>query len=96
MYTHKCTFIHTYIYTCKYIYKIHIYIYTQVGWLLEFYILATFKSISGRLPICNSANSWQLYSAVPLGDQAASTMTQSHCPNIEPTSVCSIPIMQGA
>ena len=47
----------------------------KVGWLLEFYILATSKVISGWVLTYDSAHSWQLYNAVPLGDQATSTMT---------------------
>ena len=49
--------------------------YLTIGWLLEFYILATPRVISGWLPTCDSAQSWPLYSAAPLGNQAASTMT---------------------
>ena len=46
-----------------------------VGWLLEFYVLATSKVISGEVQICDSAHLWQLYSAVLLRDHAARTMT---------------------
>ena len=42
--------------------------------LLLFYVLATSNVISWRLPTCDSANSWRLYSATPLRNQAASTM----------------------
>ena len=42
---------------------------------LLFYALATSKAISGRIPTCDSAHSWSLYSAAPMGDQATSTMT---------------------
>ena len=38
--------------------------------LLGFYILATSKGISGRVTTRNSVHSWQLYSAIPLGDKA--------------------------
>ena len=38
----------------------------QVGWLLEFYVLATSKVISGQVPICDSAQPSRLYSAVPV------------------------------
>ena len=38
-------------------------------------ILATCKVISGRVPTCDSANSWRLYTAAPLGNQAINTMT---------------------
>ena len=44
-----------------------------VAWLL-FYILATSKIISERVLICDSGHSWRLYSASPLGNQAARTM----------------------
>ena len=44
-------------------------------WMLEVYILATSKVISGRVPTCDSAHSWRIYSAAPLGDQVTSTMT---------------------
>ena len=46
------------------------------GWLLELYVLATPKVISGWVWTCDSAQSWQLYNVTPLGNQAASTMTQ--------------------
>ena len=36
------------------------------AWLLEFYVLA----ISGKVPTCDSAHSWRLYRAAPLGYQA--------------------------
>ena len=62
-----------------------------------FYILATSKVISKWELTCNSAHSWRLYSAAPLGNQAASTVTQfptqSHYPNTEPTSPCLLLIM---
>ena len=43
--------------------------------LLEVYILATSKVISGWAPTCDSAHSWWLSCAATLGDQAISTMT---------------------
>ena len=49
-----------------------------VGWLLGFYTLATSKVISGQIQICDSVHSWWLYSAAPLGDQAANTISLSH------------------
>ena len=49
--------------------------YTPFVCLLLSYILATSKAISEWVPICYSVVSWQLYNAVPLGDQATSTMT---------------------
>ena len=52
--------------------------YRLVGWLLEFYILATSKVISGSVPTCDIAQSWWLYNAGPLGIQAACTMYVSH------------------
>ena len=46
---------------------------------------------------CNSAHSWQLYSAASLEHQATSTMTcyanQLHYPDVEPSSHCPILIM---
>ena len=36
----------------------------------------TSKVISGQVLTCDSTPSWWLYSAVPLGDQAAGTMTR--------------------
>ena len=45
-----------------------------IGWLLV-YVLATPKVISGWVPTCSSAHSWWLYSAAPLRDQAAVTIT---------------------
>ena len=65
-----------------------------LGWLLEFYVLPTCKDISGWVTTCDSAHSWQLDNAAPLGDQTTSTMTwcptQSHYPDIEPTNGHSI------
>ena len=50
--------------------------------------------------MCDSAQSWQLYSAAPLKDHVSSTMTgyptQSHYPDTEPTSPCPILIMLSA
>ena len=47
-------------------------------------------SLSWRVPTCGSAHSWWLYSAAPLGNQAACTITQYptqlHYPNIELTN----------
>ena len=57
-----------------------------------FYILTRSKVISGLVPTCDSAHSWWLYSAAPLGKQANNTMTwyptHSHYPDTEPTSPC--------
>ena len=68
------------------------------GWLLEFYVLATPKVISGCVPTCDSVHSRWLYSAAPLGDQTASILTwyptQTHCLDTEPTSPCPILMMQ--
>ena len=57
--------------------------------ILRYYILVTSKVISvylfvvvlatsnsGWISTCDDAHSWRLYSAVALGDQAASTITQ--------------------
>ena len=46
----------------------------ESGWLLLVYVLATSKVISGRVPTCDSAQSWRLYNTAPLGDQAVSIM----------------------
>ena len=58
---------------------------------LLFYVLATSKVISEWASTCDSAHSWWLNSASPLGDQAASTMTQyptlSHYPDTESQSL---------
>ena len=51
-------------------------------WLLEFYILATFKVLSGRVTTCGSVYSWCLYSVAPLGDWATNTMIQYLSHNI--------------
>ena len=69
--------------------------YHEMGWLvwclLEASVLATSKVI-WSMPSCDSVYSLWLYSAAPLEDQAASTMswyvTQSHYPVTEPTSPC--------
>ena len=37
---------------------------SEIGWLLQFYALATSKVISGRIPICDSVHSWWLYNGV--------------------------------
>ena len=62
-----------------------------------FYILATSKVRSGRLPTCDSAHSWQLYSFASLGHQATGTIscypTRSHYPDTVPTSPCPTLIM---
>ena len=72
----------------------------MVSWLLEFYILATSKVTPGKALTWDSAHSRLLYSAVPLGDQATSTMisypTQSQYPGTEPTSPFPILIMLSA
>ena len=61
---------------------------------LVVYIWATSKVIAGQVPACDSAHSWRLYSAVPLGNQTMGIMTrfrtQSHYPDTEPTSPCPI------
>ena len=72
---------------------------TSSGWLLGLYILAISKVILGWVFTCDSVHSWQLYSAVPLGDQVASTWPNtilSHYPDTEPTSPCPILIMPSA
>ena len=70
----------------------------MVGWLLRTYVQSTSKDISEWVPTCNSACSWWLYNAALLGDQATSTLTgsptQSHYPDTESTSSCSILIIQ--
>ena len=47
--------------------------------------------------ISDSSHTWQLYSVVPLGDQAASSMpqypTHLHYPDTEPTNLFPIVIM---
>ena len=43
----------------------------NVGWLLEFYIQATSKVISGLISTCDSVRSWIHYSAAQLRDHAA-------------------------
>ena len=59
-------------------------------YLLLFSVLATSKVISGWIPTCDSAHSWRLCSAPPLGNEAISTMTryptQSHYPDTELTN----------
>ena len=65
-------------------------------WFLFVYcftFLATSKVISGGVLTCDSTHSWCLYSVVPLGDQATSTMSQSHYPDIEPSNPCAILII---
>ena len=61
--------------------------------LLLFYVLATYKVISGRIQTCDSAHSCHLYTAA-----GAMTYypTQSHCPNTEPSNPYPILIIPGA
>ena len=56
---------------------------SRVSWLLAFCILTTFKVISGWGLIGDSAHSWWLYSAAPLGNHAASSTI-----TIYPTQSC--------
>ena len=42
----------------------------QIGWFLEFYVLAISKVISGEVSTCDSAHSWGIYNAASQGDQA--------------------------
>ena len=76
----------------KNLFVVYLFIY-----FLEFYILATLNIISGRVPTCDTALSWQLHSATLLGDQAARVMTwyptQSHYAGIGLTSPCPLLIM---
>ena len=62
-------------------------------WRLAFYVLVTFKVISGWLPTWASAHSWWFYSAAALENQAANTWlrTESHYPDL--TSPCPILVM---
>ena len=52
----------------------------------------------GWIPTCDCVHSWQLYSAASLEHQATVTMTgyptQLHYPDTEPTSPCTLLIMQ--
>ena len=74
-------------------------IHWMVIWC-QLYVLATYKVKSGRVPTCNCAHSWRLYSAVSLGHQTAGTMAcypiQSHYPDTDPTSPCPILIISSA
>ena len=76
--------------------------YNLGSWMLELYFLATAKVLSGSLlvtmhilsswlPICDSAHSWWLYRAAPLGAHAARTMTWYPT---EPTIPCSQTFIQ--
>ena len=103
IYIHIYIYSHTYIYMCVCEWWIRImqnYISLKVtelavglaGSFLQFYVLATCKLISGRVPICNMCtHSWWLHRAAPLGDQATSSMTwyptQLHYPNPETTTI---------
>ena len=64
------------------------YMYVYKFFCSLLYILATSKVISGRVPTCCSAHSWQLYSVTCLGKQVTSNMTwyptQSYYPDTEP------------
>ena len=74
---------------------------------LLFYVLGTSKFILRQVPTCDLSygdfiivHSWGLYSAASLGHQATSTFTcyptQSHYPDILPTSPCAILLMPSA
>ena len=69
----------------------------ELGYLMEFGVLATSNVISGRVLICDIAHSWRLCNAALLGDQKASIVTsyatQSHYPDNEPINPCPILIM---
>ena len=71
-------------------------------WLLGFYVLVTVKVISRRVPTltCDNAHSLRHYSAAPMADQCAITMTlyptQSRYPDTKQTSPYHILIMQSA
>ena len=69
----------------------------MIVYLLLFYLLATFMAISGWVLTCDSVHTWCVYSAAPPGNQAFHNMigypTQSHHPDTEPTSPCSVLIM---
>ena len=64
------------------------------------FIVVLRPSLSGRVPTCDSAYSWRVYSAASLGHQAAGIMicypTQSHYLDTEPTSPCDILKMMSA
>ena len=66
----------------------------------SFHILATSKVIWGQVLNCDSAESWPLYNAAPLGDQTAISMTwyqtQSYYPDTEPSIPCPVLIMPSA
>ena len=66
-----------------------------VGWLLESYILGTFKVLSGPVQICDSVHSSWLHSTASMGNQSTWIMTpryptQSYYPDTELTSPCPI------
>ena len=73
----------------------HWYHSAWIRWLLESYVLARFKVISGWVQTCGSAHLWRLYGAAPLGEQTVMTWypTQLHYPGPEPTNPCPIIIM---
>ena len=48
---------------------------SNVGWLLESYVLAPFKVISVWILTCDFGHSWQPDSAAPLGNQVTGIMT---------------------
>ena len=68
-------------------------------WLLKLCVLETSTVISGWLLTCDSAHSWQFYSAAQLEDQISSALagfpTQSHYPDTELTSLGRRRIIQG-
>ena len=68
---------------------IHKWTLASLIWLLGYYILATFKVISGWVPTCDSAHSWWLYSVMI-------SYSQSHYSNTQLISPCAILIMSRA
>ena len=80
--------------------KRHSYPVLHHCWLLGFYILATSKVISGWVLTVVAVHTHGDLVTAPLGDQATSTMTwyltQSHYPDIVPTSACPILLIMSA
>ena len=98
----------SFLWNCKPLYIIIVYVhnwfnaynYIHTVCLLLFYVLGTYKVISGRVSTYDSVQSWQLYSASSLGYQTTIIMTcyptQSHYPDTEPTRPCPLLILPSA
>ena len=74
--------IDTNLYTQRHVHQIKLFhivklnfFHSSASWLLEFYVLATSKVMSGQAQSCDIVHSWRLYSAAPFQAQATIAVT---------------------